>query len=85
MENCKFCSHESENLLEINEVISHCSWGWGQDFIKINLTEAIEGSQKLSIFVDRGFLRVVNLEDGDCLDHGEKTKINFCPMCGRKL
>lgn len=36
------------------------------------------------VFVDRGYLRLAG-EDSDCLDHGEKIKINFCPMCGEKI
>jgi hypothetical protein len=39
----------------------------------------------LAIIVDRGYLRLVNTDDYECIDHGEKIKINFCPMCGKKL
>ncbi|MCP4989064.1 MAG: hypothetical protein GY928_24300 [Colwellia sp.] len=37
------------------------------------------------VVVDRGHLRLVDIDDYNCLDHGEKIKINFCPMCGKKL
>ena len=40
---------------------------------------------RLCVFVDRGYLRMVDTDDSQCLDSGEKVKISFCPMCGRKL
>lgn len=39
----------------------------------------------LAIIVDRGYLRLVNTDDYECIDHGEKIKINFCPMCGMNI
>lgn len=43
-----------------------------------------EDDEILVIYDDRGYLRL-GYDDFSCLDHGEKFKINFCPMCGRKL
>lgn len=40
---------------------------------------------ELQVIVDRGYLRLGYTNDMQCIDHGEKTKINFCPHCGRKL
>lgn len=37
------------------------------------------------IIVDRGYIRLCNTDDMQCLDHGEKIKIKYCPMCGKKL
>jgi flagellar basal body rod protein FlgF len=37
------------------------------------------------ILDDRGYLRLVNTDDYQCLGHGENIKINFCPLCGRKF
>lgn len=81
---CEFCD-DSKSLLIQDELISHQSWGWGNDEVKINLRDALELSYSLHVMVDRGYLRLIDPEDGDCMDHGERVKINFCPMCGRNL
>ena len=77
---CNFCEKES-TLLEKEDLISEISFGWGD--IKINRSECFE--YNLNLFIDRGYLRLVNPDDSDCLDHGNKIKIHFCPMCGEKL
>ena len=33
----------------------------------------------------QGYIRLVDREDMDCLDHGGYIKINYCPMCGSEL
>lgn len=43
------------------------------------------GEYTMLVFVDRGHLRMVDDSEINCLDHGEKLKINYCPMCGRNL
>jgi hypothetical protein len=41
---------------------------------------------RLGIWIDsRGYLRMADLDDCNCLDSGEKIKIAFCPMCGEKI
>jgi hypothetical protein len=32
---------------------------------------------------DRGYLRLVDVNDYSCLDHGENIKIKYCPFCGK--
>ena len=81
--NCKYCMDDSEILLQQDNLIDPFSWGWGTDGIKINRSECHEYS--LSVFIDREHLRLVDITDSGCLDHGESIKINYCPMCGRKL
>ena len=47
-----------------------------------------DGTYKETIAIvldDRGYLRLCSVDDMQCLDHGEKYKINFCPICGDKL
>jgi len=44
----------------------------------------LEDNEIFVIYDDRGYLRL-GYDDFNCLDHGEKYKINYCPMCGRKL
>jgi len=79
---CKYCEKD-ETLLQKDEIISNMSFGWGNDEVKINRSQCIEYS--LSVFVDRGYLRLVDPEDCGCLDHGQKVLINYCPMCGDAL
>jgi hypothetical protein len=31
------------------------------------------------------YLRLVNTDDYNCLDHAEKIEIRFCPFCGRQF
>jgi hypothetical protein len=47
--------------------------------------EQFVGYEKLQVIIDRGYLRLCYIDDCDCLDHDEKIKINYCPMCGKKL
>ena len=79
---CKHCENVSI-LLEKDEVISNLSFGWGDDETKINRSQCVDYT--IAIVLDRGYLRLVDKEDYGCLDHGEKIKINYCPMCGNKL
>ena len=66
---CEYCEKEKK-LIETEEA----------DYI----WEKFCGYEDRFVFVDRGYLRYTT-DDYSCLDHGEKIKINFCPMCGRKL
>lgn len=77
---CKYCN--DEHVILDQECISERSWGWGGN-ISIKINEAIR--YPLGLFIDRGYLRLVDLEDCNCLDSGEKIKINFCPFCGHEL
>jgi hypothetical protein len=77
---CQFCEEE-KILLQEDEIVYNVSFGWGD--VKIYRNQCVEYT--LSVFVDRGYLRLVDLEESGCLDHGEKIKINFCPICGCKL
>ena len=67
---CEYCSSETPM---IKEVIVKKHWYAG--YVEINM----------GIFIDRGYLRYVDLDDTNCLDHGLKFKINYCPVCGVKL
>lgn len=79
---CKFCEN-SETLIQKDEIISNMSFGWGDDEIKINRSQCHEYS--LAVFIDRGYLRLIDPTDCNCLDRDTKTKISFCPMCGTSL
>lgn len=81
---CEFC--EKEKVMISKETISRSNWGWGYDnVVKITLIEAEESPTILDMFIDRGFIRLVDRDDCNCIESGEKIKINFCPMCGDKI
>lgn len=81
---CGYC--EKEHTMMEQSIISRANWGWGYDgLIKLTLVEAEESPVKLAVFIDRGHLRLVDSDDCNCMDGGEKIKINFCPMCGDKI
>lgn len=78
---CEFCEKE-KTIFEL-ETISRCSWGWGGD-MKIPESEVI--TARTGVFIDdRGYLRMVDLDDCNCLDSGQKIRIQFCPFCGNKV
>jgi hypothetical protein len=56
--------------------------GWGGETM-IKLSEV--AASKIGVFIDRGYLRLVDLDDYQCLDHGKLAKIFHCPFCGKKL
>jgi hypothetical protein len=78
---CTFCENEQSMLSR--ERILPLSWGFGYDDCKISLSETETITEHL--YIDRGFLRLVNIEDSQCIESGEKIKINYCPICGNKL
>lgn len=84
MKCCKYC--ENDEVMMKKDVIDPANWGWGyDDMVKLTLREAEKDPNKLGVFIDRGHLRLVFLHDCNCMDHGQKIKINYCPMCGRKM
>lgn len=71
---CDYCEKEKV-IIEKEEFIDCDVWehGW-------------ESEYTLSVFIDRGHLRLVDLiSDGQGLDHGEKIEIKYCPFCGLEL
>jgi hypothetical protein len=80
---CDYC-HGRKSIFTM-ETISSSSWGWGDDETKICLKEAENNMDRFEVFIDRGFLRLVEASDSECLDHGNKIAIAYCPMCGRKF
>lgn len=81
---CDYC--KKEKTIFFQEVISHHAWGFGWDSeTKINLIQAESNKIKMGVFIDRGYIRFCNLDDCQCMDHGEKIKIQSCPFCGKKL
>ena len=76
---CDYCSKNT--YLMKTEIIDDAFIGWSNE---IKLTDL--DYKSIAVMLDmRGYLRLVNVDDYDCLDHGEKIKINYCPMCGREI
>ncbi len=48
-------------------------------------SKLLEYSHLIGVFIDRGYLLLVDLDDCNCMDHGEKVKINYCPFCGKEV
>jgi len=76
---CDYCSNNT--YLIKTKIIDDAFIGWNNE---IKLTDL--NYKTIAIMFDtRGYLRLVDKEDHDCLVHGEKFKINYCPICGKKL
>ena len=78
---CEYC--ENEKVIFQENVFSGLSWVWCGPEFKIKEAEAMEYT--LGVFIDRGYLRFTDLDESDCMDHGQKIKIDYCPFCGIKL
>ena len=82
---CDVCDIDFKPILK-TDVVSRQSWGWGGD-TEISGSEA--ATYPVGVLIDARcdthYLRLVDLEDCQCLEGGEKVEIHFCPKCGRKL
>ncbi len=75
METCKYCNKDK---IIMKESVINLSpfYMCGDDRINATIKEIEKiGAYELALFIDRGFLRLVEIEDSGCLDHGEKIKI----------
>lgn len=55
-------------------------------FCDIEPADIQDVAYTVGVFIDnRGFLRLVDLEDCSCIDGGQRIKIHFCPNCGEKI
>lgn len=68
MDNCRYC--EDSKPLLAKEVATQVFGGY-------------TGDEEIQVIIDRGYLRLGYTDDMQCMDHGEKIRINNCPMCGR--
>ena len=75
---CDFCSND--NFLMKKKVLNDSMVGWDKDMKATELWY-----MEIAVMLDdRGYIRLVNPDDCQCLDHGQKIEINYCPMCGKK-
>lgn len=72
---CDYC--KEDKLLLVKDTMTESMYNYGDK------TDYIE--QTLCVVVDRGYLRLVDIEDRNCIEGGRKIRINFCPMCGKKV
>jgi len=78
---CEYC--KDEKILLQEDVLSDHMFAFSDT---ANRADAEAFKYPLGVFVDvRGYLRLVDLEDCNCIEPGEKIAINFCPMCGDKI
>jgi len=75
---CKYCN-DGYNIFEFEE-LSDDLLIFGGDIAKDNAIYIERG-----VFIDRGWLRLVDLDDCGCMDHGERVKLGFCPFCGKEF
>lgn len=78
---CEYCEDE-KNMMQIEYVnLAMIQWCGETKAKDLHILEDTAG-----VFIDnRGYLRLVNLNDCSCIEHGEHIKITYCPMCGKKL
>ena len=78
---CEFCQQEKVVMKTKVVNLNMIQWCGNIKAKDLHILEDDKG-----VFIDtRGYLRLVNLDDGQCLDHGEKVKIKYCPFCGSKF
>lgn len=82
---CNYCNEDKLNtLIEKEEISSMFYFCLGhkieaEDIIKL------DNSVVLDIRNKQGYIRLGDREDMNCIDTEYKLKINYCPVCGRKL
>lgn len=80
---CKYCSKEDVIL---RKDVPSVPIDWSPDGI---IRQKDVEEREVGILIDERigsyFLRLVYLDDCNCIDHGEKIEINYCPFCGKNL
>jgi hypothetical protein len=82
---CKYCDGSNHFLL--NDEFLVCEDILilaGESNIDMTGNQLLKFKECVDVSIDRGYLRMVG-EDNSCIDHGERIKINFCPVCGEWL
>lgn len=83
---CKYCDDSNHFLLGGSEIgIRDLCILAGDNDIEMTGNEILKFEETFSVFIDRQHLRMTIDGDSNCMDHGEKIKINFCPVCGEWL
>jgi ribosomal protein L44E len=81
---CQYCQGELKHLIKHNKIAKPITWDNRQS-IRINELYEVENSVMFEVRNGTGYIRLGDPCDMQCLDHQQKSKVNYCPMCGREL
>ena len=73
---CDYC--EKGKILIEKEILEGCYIGWAEELRAFNEIYKVEIRQGTNCLC-------LGRQDEQCIDAFEYIKINFCPVCGRKL
>lgn len=82
---CEYCEKGKLNTLIKSEKIGNMIWWSVGHELKKECIDEVDNSVVLEIRCGQGYLRLGDRSDMQCIDHDEKIKIFYCPVCGRKL
>ena len=68
---CEYCKEYPECLIEYS--------------LEVRDWQGCTPEVDFGIFIDRGYIRMCDLSDTNCIESGLKIEINFCPICGEKV
>lgn len=78
---CEFCGKEKTMMKK--RVINPNQAAFCGD---IKQEDILRFEYDVGVFLDqRGYLRLADLEDCNCIEAGERIKVNFCPVCGSQI
>ena len=85
---CDYCNGNvallSSEVMMFNDIVLY-GMGDMEYVYACEIRKALE-EIKISVFLDRGYLRLTEGNDTSCVDHSlEYKKANFCMNCGRGL
>lgn len=82
--NCKYCEENAFNTIIEDTMLDTC-FLFPNVKICINDLDEIDNSVAIDCRGDSLYIRLGDRSEMACIDHSENFKINYCPMCGRKL
>jgi hypothetical protein len=83
---CDYCNERELCLLIESEKLDDHLIGLDPTMLATTLLNFVDdNSVVINIRNGRGYIRLGDRDDMQCLDHEQKIEIYYCPMCGRKL
>ncbi len=79
---CDKCNEKRIPLISVE--IADSINGWDRQLL-FNDATYHEEHVAFEVRNDRGYIRFVDMDDCNCLDHGNYVEISNCPFCGRKF
>jgi len=80
---CRYCGGKLVELIEADKLDESLFEWSGEATIRIYDRE--NNSVMFEVRNGVGYIRLGDREDMNCIESGDKIKVNFCPMCGVKL